>query len=211
MHSELILTYLFRWRTFWNFLDIPEYGHLTKFLVRSPVKYPVPRLERERWRRKTEQGVTWRIRMQVFQAWMIHCSCGLFSRFPSLKRRRRRRWTRGGSRGKRWNVVRGDGICHFSDRDELAMRSRVLNKQRGINSRPFKRNQLSNTFSHNLCQFFRPLLRLLFRLSQREKKRPEKFCQFGMSRNFRNVCQKNVRSWIIIIVIHPKKLRNTKS
>ena len=58
-------------------------------------------------------------------------------------------------------------ICRLADRAKLATR-RVLNK-RGITSRPLECNLISNTFSPNLCQFFRLLLRLLFRLGKREK------------------------------------------
>ena len=103
-------------------------------------------------------------------AWMIRCSCRpLFSRLPSLKRKRRRS-APVVAVGEKNGTMPGEiefGICRLADRAKLATR-RVLNK-RGITSRPLECNLISNTFSPNLCQFFRLLLRLLFRLGKREK------------------------------------------
>ena len=109
------------------------------------------------------------------QAWLIRCNCRpLFSRLRCLKRRRRRSRTRVAFAGK-------DGtkpgemefvISGLADRAELAVRAQVLNKQRGITSRPLMSNLISNTFSHNLCQFSRIFRLFFFRLGKREKKRP---------------------------------------
>ena len=63
-------------------------------------------------------------------------------------------------------------ISRLADRAELAIRARVVNKQRGITSRPLMSNLISNTFSHNLCQFFRIFRLFFFQTGQREKKRP---------------------------------------
>ena len=134
MYGELILTNLFFGKNVLKILGHSKCRH-TKSLrtVSSQIRFithPVPRPQQM----ASEDGTTGRegawssgYGSRVLQAWMIHCSCRL-PFFPFSKSEKK---TKIDPRRK----SRGDGICHFSDRDELAMRSRVLNKQRGIPDR----------------------------------------------------------------------------